>query len=149
MKDSKIIGTVNTTVYHKFTLISCYIPKRRIWEKFHFVFCLLLLIFLLTSCSTLLSYKHSFLKEIYSYDKLYDAVLLDLNMRGVRVLNTEKSVGLIHTETEEILLTRTNTDIIYSRTTQFSSNGWADAWQKYNDNIIQDISTKYFQINAQ
>jgi hypothetical protein len=122
-------------------------------KKIFSIFILLSILLIFASCGTLLTYNYSFPKDIYSYDKLFDAVLFDLNMRGIRALNTEKSVGLIHTETEELLLTQTNTDIIYSRTAKFippseSSLTLDMAWSKYNDTIINDISQKYFQINA-
>jgi len=107
---------------------------------------------LFTDCAIpLKDYSYSFPKDIYTYSKLYDATLLYLNQKGEVVINTEKSVGLIHTDLENILLTQTNNEIIFTRSAKFSS--YAEdpevAWKQYNEDLINNISKNYFRINGQ
>jgi hypothetical protein len=107
---------------------------------------LLASVFLLTNCGgSLMSFREEFPKALYSYDTLYDATLLYLNQKGEVVTNTEKSVGLIHTNLENILLTQTYDRIIYTRSAKFlsSSDDESTAWNDYNEKIINDIIDEY------
>lgn len=126
-------------------------------KKIIIVLALVQSIFLLTNCATapLMNFRYEFPKDIYTYDKLYNATLLYLNSIGKNIINTEKSVGLIHLMGEDILLTQTNNVIIFTRSYRDPCPEAAYAYdydaalKKCNDAMIDSISKQYFRINGQ